>query len=105
MKSMRWGLIVLYPVAGIILLVAPAPQAWQWYLSLPILGMALQFMAEQRWARLVGLLMTVTGIAVLVVAVQSDAQRQQRARWNIWEIQKRQAEPAAGATGGPVAQP
>ena len=85
MKRITWGLMIVFPVAVVILLVVPAPQPWQTFLTLPAIGAAVQLVAEQRRLRFIGLVMTVVGIWTVVLAVQNDARGRQRALRTIQE--------------------
>lgn len=98
MKLLTWILIALYVLLALALLLVPSlgPQPWQIYIAMPLIGAVVQLIAQSRGFRLAGFIMTIIGIAIIVLILKDEAKWNQRATRAIWEAGKRQAEQAAG---------
>lgn len=86
------GLIAAYVILVVVLLLVPAPEPWQVYIALPALGAVVQFVAANRGARVVGMLMTVVGVVILVLVLNDHARWREKALRTIWENERHQAE-------------
>jgi hypothetical protein len=62
---------------------------------MPIIGAVLQLVGDARGLRICGLLMTILGILIAVGFAKEEERSRQRARFSVWEMERRQTEQRA----------